>query len=85
MTKQPASKKFDNILEDVAPRPTALPKKGKPKQLNIPIDADLKKLLDRAVYHKGKKTNQLLYVTQLIAAAVQADPDSQKPIPGEDD
>jgi hypothetical protein len=84
MAKQPNTN-FDGILDDVPPRKVALPKASRPKQLNIPISEELKKLLERAVYHKGKKTNQIAYVTKIIEAAVQADPDSLKPIPGEDD
>ena len=83
MSKQRTGQAFDGILDDVTPRRTALPKPEKEPAVNIPMSRDLKKLLDRVIHHKGKTTNQKLWLTQVIEAAVKADPDSQKPVPGE--
>lgn len=83
--KGPGKNPFPNVLDDVTPRTTAMLKKAKPQQINFPIEPELKKLLDRVIHHKGKKTNQKKWLTELIEKAVKADPDSLKPVPGEDE
>jgi hypothetical protein len=78
--KKPA---FDTILDDVQRKPTKdteqLPEAG----LNFKIPGELKKKLDRAVYHKGPKMSQRLLLVQMLTAALNADADAAKPLPGE--
>lgn len=76
---------YGNILDDVQLSKPSSTSNKKPKQLNVPLDPALKLRLDRAIYWLGKKGNQLSYVTGIITAALDADPNADRPIPGEDE
>lgn len=73
---------FDTILNDV-PAHSSSAKPEKPLLVNVPITKELKLLLDRVIHHKGKTTNQKLWLAEVVKKAIEADPDSLKPVPGE--
>ena len=85
MKKPQTPRAFSSILDDdntPPAKPAAKP--GKRVQLNIPIDADTKKRLDRAIFWQGRNASQLSYMTAVLQAALDADPNADRLMPGEE-
>jgi hypothetical protein len=87
--KKSGPRNFTNLLDDVAVQPaspvggvSAPPKKG--PLLTFHIDEDLKPMLDRVVYARGRKSSQRAVINEALRALLLADPASQRPIPDED-
>ena len=87
--KKPAPRNFTDLLDDVATPATpgvvsTDAKSAKGPLLAFHIDDDLKVLLDRAVFWQGKKGSQRAVINLALRTLLTANPDAQRPIPGED-
>jgi hypothetical protein len=84
MAKKKTPANFTSILADVdtTQSATASPEKG--PLLTYRIDADLKPLLDRVVFWRGKdRASQREVLNDALRAFFANDPNANRPMPGE--